>query len=37
MLTAQEARTLKKWLESLGYQVSCGNDQRDGAWFNVRW
>lgn len=30
-------RHTKQWLESIGYKVNFGNDQRDGKWFKVSW
>lgn len=33
----RQVAPLKAWLESLGYKVSSGSDQRDGNWFQVKW
>ena len=28
---------LRNWLTELGYTVECGDDQRNGSYFAVRW
>lgn len=28
---------LKNSLQALGYKVNCGEDQREGSWFQVSW
>lgn len=33
---AKQSR-IKKWLSSLGYEVECGDSQKDGPWFIVSW
>lgn len=30
-------KRLKRWLADLGYQVDCGDSQRDGPWCVIRW
>ena len=36
-MSTDEQPLIAEWLQSKGYKVEYGDDQRDGCWFKVQW